>query len=154
MVQLDALDKAIVEELQRDSRATYAEIGSRVGLSAAAVHSRVKNLERRKVITGFGARIDAVAIGLPVTAFLAVRVANALPGMEVRDHLVDGPEIEECHSVAGAIDLLLKVRCASPEHLEELIKTVRTVPGVDRTDTSVVLRTVFDQRPLRPPSPR
>src|SRR6187549_2926693 len=63
MVQMDAIDRSVVEELQRDSRATYAEIGARVSLSAAAVHARVKNLERRGVLTGFGARVDAEAVG-------------------------------------------------------------------------------------------
>jgi len=151
-VQLDDIDCAVVEELQRDSRATYAQVGARVGLSAAAVHARVKNLERRGVITGFGARVDAEAVGLPVTAFLAVRVANGVIGDGVKDQLHTIAEIEECHSVAGAVDLLMKVRCASPTHLESLIRRVNTVPGVDRTDTTVVLTTVFDDRPL--PLPR
>ena len=71
IVQLDDIDCCVVEELQRDSRSTYAQIGVAVGLSAAAVHARVKNLERRGVITGFGARVDAEAVGLPVTAFRA-----------------------------------------------------------------------------------
>lgn len=148
IVQLDDLDCSIVEELQRNSRATYAEVGGRVGLSAAAVHARVKNLERRGVVTGFGARVDAEAVGLPVTAFLSVRVANGALGDRVKDQLHTIAEIEECHSVAGAVDLLLKVRCASPTHLESLIRRVNTVPGVDRTDTTVVLTTVFDDRPL------
>jgi Lrp/AsnC family leucine-responsive transcriptional regulator len=148
IVQLDDIDCCVVEELQRDSRSTYAQIGVAVGLSAAAVHARVKNLERRGVITGFGARVDAEAVGLPVTAFLSVRVANGIIGDGVKDqlHMID--EIEECHSVAGAVDLLLKVRCTSPTHLESLIRRVNTVPGVDRTDTTVVLTTVFDDRPL------
>lgn len=148
MVQLDALDRAITERLQRDSRATYAEIGSRVGLSAAAVHSRVKKLEERRVITGYGARVDAAAVGLPVTAFLSVRVMNGSTGDNVKQQLHEIAEIEECHSTAGSVDLLLKVRCASPVHLEDLIRDVRTVPGVDRTDTMVVLTTIFDARPL------
>ena len=153
MVQLDDLDRAIIEQLQRDSRATYAEIGSRVSLSAAAVHSRVKGLERRGVITGYGARVDVAAVGLPVSAFRAVRVGNGITGDSVKEALGAITEIEECHGVAGSIDLLLKVRCASPVHLEELIREVRLVPGVSRTDTTVVLTTVFEARPLalRPP---
>lgn len=147
MVQLDAIDRSVVEELQRDSRATYAEIGSRVNLSAAAVHARVKNLERRGVLTGYGARVDAEAVGWPLTAFLAVRTSGPVMH-ERRDDLVTIPEIQECHSVAGAIDLLLKVRCTSPSHLEDLIRRVNAVPGVDRTDTTVVLTTVFDGRPI------
>ena len=152
MVQLDALDRSITEQLQRDSRATYAEIGSRVGLSAAAVHSRVKKLEERGIITGYGARVDAAAVGLPVTAFLAVRVVNGNTGDQVKQRLQRIAAIEECHSTAGSVDLLLKVRCASPMQLETLIRDVRTVPGVDRTDTTVVLTTVFDARPLALPT--
>ena len=152
MVQLDPTDRSVVEQLQRDSRATYAEIGARVGLSAAAVHSRVKNLEKRGIVTGYGARVDAAAVGLPVTAFLAVRVMNGSTGDGVKQQLHRIAEIEECHSTAGSVDLLLKVRCASPTHLEDLIRDVRTVAGVDRTDTTVVLTTIFESRPLALPS--
>ena len=147
MVQLDPIDRSVVEQLQRDSRATYAEIGARVGLSAAAVHARVKNLERRNVVTGFGARVDPEAVGWPLTAFLAVRTSGPIVG-ERREQLAEIAEIEECHSVAGAIDLLLKVRCTTPSHLEDLIRRVNAVPGVDRTDTTVVLTTLFDDRPI------
>lgn len=153
MIHLDPLNQAVVEQLQRDSRSTYAEIGLRVGLSAAAVHSRVKNLEKRGVIIGYGARVDAAAVGLPVTAFLAIRVVNSITGDDVKRELHRIAEIEECHSTAGSVDLLLKVRCASPTHLEDLIRKVRTVPGVGRTDTTVVLTTIFDARPLALPAP-
>jgi Lrp/AsnC family leucine-responsive transcriptional regulator len=153
VVHLDAIDRAVLEHLQRDSRSTYAEIGAAVGLSAAAVHSRVKQLERKGVITGYGARLDAAAVGLPVTAFLAVRVENGLTGDAVKAALTDIAEIEELHGTAGSIDLMLKVRAASPVHLEDLIRRVRLAPGVDRTDTTVVLSTTFESRPLVVPAP-
>ena len=156
MVQLDEVDRAIIEQLQQDSRATYAEIGAQVNLSAAAVHHRVKGLERRGVITGYGARVDAAAVGLPVTAFLEIRVTNGITGDAVKADLTHIAAIEECHATAGSVDILLKVRCASPAELENLIREVRLVRGVDRTDTTVVLTTVFEDRPLalrtRPPA--
>jgi Lrp/AsnC family transcriptional regulator, leucine-responsive regulatory protein len=150
MVQLDSIDRAILVELQRDSRQTYAEIGTRVGLSAATVHNRVKNLEKRQIIQGYGARVDPKAIGLEVVAFISIRLDGGFNCRDIAPHLVSHPEVEECHAVAGDIDTLLKVRVPNPDALEQLIFEIKQIPGVRRTSSLVTLSTQFEHRALVP----
>lgn len=150
MIQLDAVDKAILLVLQRDTRLSYAQIGAQVGLSAAAVHDRVKKLEKRGVILGYKVQVDPEVLGLGLTAFIAVRLENHASANQVAPRLAEFSEIEEFHSVAGEVDLLLKVRSASPKALEELIYRLKAVEGVARTTSSVVLTTMFEGRPLIP----
>jgi Lrp/AsnC family transcriptional regulator, leucine-responsive regulatory protein len=152
MVQLDSIDRAILVELQRDSRQTYAEIGTRVGLSAATVHNRVKNLEKRQIIQGYGARVDPKAIGLEVVAFISIRLEGGVNCRDIAPHLVNHPEVEECHAVAGDVDTLLKVRVPNPA-LEQLIFEVKQIPGVRRTSSLVTLSTQFEHRALVPVEP-
>ena len=76
MVQIDAIDRAILLELQQESRLSYAEIGARVGLSPAAVHDRVKKLERKGVIQAYRIRVSPEALGLKLTAFVSIRLEN------------------------------------------------------------------------------
>ncbi len=150
MNNLDHHDKAILLELQRDSRQTYAEIGASVGLSAASVHSRVKTLEKRGIIKGFSARVDARALGLPVLAFVSVRTDGSTSCFLIAPTFKQFSEIEECYSVAGDTDIMLKVRTNTPEALEELLYRVKQIPGVSRTNTVVTLSTAFEHQPLIP----
>jgi Lrp/AsnC family transcriptional regulator, leucine-responsive regulatory protein len=153
MVQLDSIDRAILVEMQRDSRQTYAEIGTRVGLSAATVHNRVKNLEKRQIIQGYGARVDPKAIGLEVVAFISIRLEGGVNCRDIAPHLVNHPEVEECHAVAGDVDTLLKVRVPNPDALEQLIFEIKQIPGVRRTSSMVTLSTQFEHRALVPVEP-
>ena len=73
MEQLDAVDRRLVRELSTDGRASYTDLAERVGLSVSAAHQRVRRLEQRGVIRGYGARIDPDALGLPLTAFVSVK---------------------------------------------------------------------------------
>ncbi len=76
---IDEKDRAILDILQRDDRTGYAEIGSKVKLAASSVYERVKRMERQGVIRGYGAVVDAKAVGRGVTAFVSVatRAASA-----------------------------------------------------------------------------
>ena len=147
----DEIDRSILLELQRDSRQTYAEIGTKVGLAAASVHDRVKKLEKRGVIDGYGAHVNADALGLSTLAFIQIRLENNSNCMLVAPNFIQFPEVEECHSVAGDVDVILKVRAANPHELEQLLYRVKQVPGVSRTTTLVTLTTAFEHQPLTPP---
>ncbi|MER3484094.1 MAG: Lrp/AsnC family transcriptional regulator [Meiothermus sp.] len=150
MVQIDAIDRAILLELQQESRLSYAEIGARVGLSPAAVHDRVKKLERKGVIQAYRIRVSPEALGLKLTAFVSIRLENNSSCRAVLPALEQFPEVEEVHSVAGEVDVLLKVRTTDPKTLEDLIYRIKSVEGVSRTTSSVVLSTAVEGRPLVP----
>jgi Lrp/AsnC family transcriptional regulator, leucine-responsive regulatory protein len=150
MIQLDEADRAILKELQQDCRQTYADIAAKVNLSAATVHARVKNLEKRGVISGYGARINAPSVGLSTLAFIQLRLESNSNGLAVASNFIQFPEIEECYSVAGDVDAILKVRVANPHELEMLLYKIKQVQGVNRTNTLVTLSTLFEHQPIEP----
>ena len=146
---LNDTDRAIIEVLQNEGRATYAQIAQQVGLSPAAVHERVKKLETRGVITGYHARIEPSEVGSGVTAFISVS-QTAGPRGRLEDVFAQIPWIEECHHIAGEESLLLKVRAESTRALEHVIWEIRAMDSVERTKTVIVLATVFEARPVVP----
>jgi Lrp/AsnC family leucine-responsive transcriptional regulator len=144
---LDERDLEIVAALREDARATYADIAARVGLSASSVHERVRKLEASGVITAYRAIVDPEAMGLFVTALIAVTPLDPQQPDDLPDRLADLPEVEDCLSVAGEANYILKVRTRSTNHLEELIRRLREKAGVS-TRTTIVLSIPFEGRPV------
>jgi Lrp/AsnC family leucine-responsive transcriptional regulator len=146
---LDERDLAIVSALQEDARATYADIGRRAGLSASSVHERVRKLEQAGVIRGYQAVVDPHALGLDVTALIAVTPLDPTQPDDLPERVEEFAEVEDCYSVAGEASYVLKVRTGTPDRLEELIRRLRDKGGV-QTRTTVVLSIPFERRALRP----
>ena len=146
---LDERDLAILAALQEDARATYSEVGRRVGLSASAVHERVRKLERTGAIRGYRAIVDPEAVGLFVTALIAVSPLDPTQADDLPDRVRDFREVEDCFSVAGEANYILKVRTPTTAGLEDLIRRLRE-KGEVQTRTTVVLSTPFEGRPLNP----
>ena len=146
---LDDRDLEIVAALQDDARATYADIGRRVALSASSVHERVRKLEEAGVIRGYRAIVDPEALGLFVTSLIAVTPLDPLQPDDLPERVDGFAEVEACYSVAGEANYILKVRTATTEGLEDLIRRLREKGGV-QTRTTVVLSTPFEDRPVRP----
>ncbi len=144
-------DARILDHLQRDGRAPYAELGAAVGMSAPSAHERVKKLESRGIIRGYAAIVDPAAVGLGVLAFSWIRQA---PGTTTTDLTADFaaiPEVEECHHVAGEADYVLKVRAVDTRDLERVMHAVQSIRHVYTTETEMVFSTAFERRPLRLP---
>ena len=144
---LDDRDLAIIACLQDDARATYADVAARVGLSASSVHERVRKLEASRTIRGYRAIVDPEAIGLMVTALIAVTPLDPQQPDDLPERLADFPEVEDCLSVAGEANYILKVRTRSTNHLEELIRRLREKAGVS-TRTTIALSIPFEGRPV------
>jgi Lrp/AsnC family leucine-responsive transcriptional regulator len=144
---LDARDLDILAALQDDARSTYADVAQRVGLSASAVHDRVRKLEHAGVIRGYRAVIDAEAVGLYVTALVAATPFDPGQPDDLPDRVADFPEVEDCYSVAGEANYILKVRTRTTAALEDLIRRLREKAGV-ATRTTVVLSVPFEDRPI------
>jgi Lrp/AsnC family leucine-responsive transcriptional regulator len=145
---LDERDLAIVAALQEDARATYADVGARVGLSASAVHDRVRKLERQGVVRGYRAVIDPEAIGLFVTALIEASPLDPKQPDDLPERVRAFPEVEDCLSVAGEANYVLKVRTKTTGELEDLIRRLRENGGVT-TKTTIALSIPFEGRPLR-----
>jgi Lrp/AsnC family transcriptional regulator, leucine-responsive regulatory protein len=146
---MDPKDRAIVEVLQDDARSTYAQIGARVGLSASTVHDRVRKLERRGIIRGYRASVDPQAVGLDVTALVSVMPLDPSQPDDLPDRVVGFSEVEDCYSVAGHENYILKVRTRTTADLEDLLRRIREKGGV-QTRTTVVLSIPFEARSLQP----
>jgi Lrp/AsnC family leucine-responsive transcriptional regulator len=144
---LDDRDLDIVAALQEDARATYADIGRRVGLSASSVHERVRKLEGTHVIRAYRADVDPEALGLFVTALIAVTPLDPTQPDDLPDRVREFREIEDCFSVAGESNYVLKVRTKTTSDLEELIRRLRE-KGEVQTRTTIVLSVPFEGRPL------
>ena len=140
-VEPDAIDLQIISILQEHCRIPLVKLGEQVGLSAPSVIERVKKLEDGGVITGYHASVDARRLGRDVTAFIGVSIAHPR-SISVFERTVDQlDEVLECHHITGEHTVLLKIKTQSTATLEELIKTIRTIDGVARTETMVVLST-------------
>ena len=111
---MEEIDRAIVPALTTDGRLSYTDLAEKVGLSVSAVHQRVRRLEQRGVIRGYAARVAYEALGLPLTAFVAIRPLDPSQPDDAPERLAHLPEIESCYSVAGEDFYLLLVRVASP----------------------------------------
>ncbi len=146
-MDLDELDAQLLRLLVQDGRRSYTDLARDTGLSTSAVHQRVRRLEQRGVIRGYGAVVDFEAIGLPLTAFVSVTPLDPGAPDDVPERLAPLPEIEACHSVAGDDNYILKVRVATPGDLEGLLARIRSAAGVS-TRTTVVLSTPYEARPL------
>ncbi|MFN2590692.1 MAG: Lrp/AsnC family transcriptional regulator [Actinomycetota bacterium] len=146
---MDVRDLRILAVLQDDARATYSEIGKRVGMAASSVHDRVRKLEQAGVIRSYRADVDPEAVGLFVTALVSVSPLSATQPDDLPDRVREFPEVEACHSVAGDENYILKVRTKTTSDLEDFLRRLREKAGVN-TRTTVVLSTPFEHRPLAP----
>jgi Lrp/AsnC family transcriptional regulator, leucine-responsive regulatory protein len=143
---VEEIDRAIVAALAADGRLSYTDLADKVGLSVSAAHQRVRRLEQRGVLKGYTARLDYEAIGLPLTAFVAIRPLDSAAPDDAPQRLAGLPEVESCYSVAGEDFYLLLVRVGSPGDLERLLQEIRTAANV-ATRTTVVLSTPYESRP-------
>lgn len=140
-IELDAIDLQIIDALQEHGRIPHAKLADQVGLSAPSVIERVKKLEDGGIITGYHASVDARRLGRDVTAFIGVSIAHPRT-ISLFEETVDlMPDVLECHHVTGEHTVLLKVKTYNTAMLEQLIRTIRLIEGVTRTETMVVLST-------------
>jgi len=142
-MHLDPIDYRILDLLQRDARTTQVQIASAVKLSQPSVADRIKKLDESGTVLGYVARLDPRKVGNDIRAFVGVRVAHPRHHDAFTRRIQQIPEVLECHRVAGLDSYMLKVIARDTEALDELIsETLRRLPGVTRTTTTVVLATV------------
>ena len=140
-IDLDGIDLQILGLLQQNCKLSWGKIGEEVGLSAPSVIERVKKLEENGTIRSYQAILDGRTLGLDVTAFIGVLIAQptSIQVVEQRVTVLDG--VLESHHVTGDYTLLVKVKTKNTQSLEELIRQLRSIEGVARTVTMVVLST-------------
>ena len=145
IMRLDRIDHAILDHLQRDARATSAELGEVAGLSPSPAHRRQRLLEAAGLIRGYVALLDQDRVGLPISVFVSVRLT-----MQTEDHLqafeqavAEMPEVMECYVMSGVHDYLLRVVAADLASFEEFLRTRLTrIPGVRSMESAFALKRV------------
>ena len=133
---LDPTDIAIIEALQADGRMAVSELGRRIGLSQPATSERVKRLEERGIIAGYGARIDAASLGLGMMAVIRLRTTPEHIRACIKQ-FSEMPQVIEVLRLTGEDCFLLKVLVPSPGELETIVDTIARYGAVT---TSLVLR--------------
>src|SRR3954464_9058116 len=150
---MDDIDRRIVALLREDARRSFQSIGMRVALSAPPVKGRVARLEADGVIRGYSAQVDPGRFGWGTHAFVALYCEGRMAAAEVRDAVEDHPEVEAAYTVAGGAayrgageaSAVVHVRARDTAHLEETLERLRDRPGITRTQTQIVLSTLFER---------
>jgi Lrp/AsnC family leucine-responsive transcriptional regulator len=151
---LDAIDRRILRLLREDGRMSHAAIAKTVGLSGPAVHDRVRKLEAAGIVSGYTAVLDPVALDRSHVAFVMVTLSD---GSEfaidepIVARICEEPDVLEFHRIAGQDCYLIKVRTATNKDLEQLLRRIRTIRGVARTRTTIVLSTELEHPSISVP---
>lgn len=151
-VSMDKIDRNLLVLVQYNGRGSYASYGERVGLSAAAVHDRLKKLERNGALRHWSAAVAPDLIGASVMAFVRIQVDLPVNIRALSDCVVAMPEVLECHQLGGEWSCLIKIRTASEKDLDTLVaSTIAELPGVIRLQTERVRESVKESHILPVP---
>ena len=145
MDRLDDTDERILTELVEHARATFAEIGERVNMSAPAVKRRVHRNLDGGVIRGFTTVIDRNALGWNTEAYVQVYCHGTIAPDELRRAWVDIPEVVSAATVTGTADAILHVLARDMSHLEVALERIRSSADIERSESIVVLSNLIDR---------
>jgi DNA-binding Lrp family transcriptional regulator len=148
---LDDLDRRIVAALVEDARATYAEVGSQVGLSAPAVKRRVDRLRASGAITGVAAPVNPEALGWTTEAYVELFCRGRTSPAEIAAAVIRHPEVIDACTVTGEADALLHIRAADVHHFEQVVERIGAESFVVRTRSVIVLSRLVHRPDLLPP---
>ncbi|MGG7646061.1 Lrp/AsnC family transcriptional regulator [Rhodovulum sp. YNF3179] len=146
-IDLDRFDRAILRVLSAEGRITVTELARRVGLSKSPTQARLKRLEAEGVITGYRASLDPIKLGRDHIAFVEVKLTDtkAAALAAFNRAVMDIPEVEQCHMIAGGFDYLLKVRTGDMATYRQIMgEKISALPHVSHTSTYVAMEAVKD----------
>lgn len=145
---LDPIGWRILSELQENARIQLAELGRRVGLSNPAVIERVRRMEEAGIISGYRAEINHHKVGLPVSAYIRIRIHGDSIARFI-SAVRDMQEVFECHRITGDDTFLVKVYAANTEELEKIVDSFNPYMT---TNTMLVLSSPVTRRAIEAPS--
>ena len=150
-MQIDATDQQIIASLIADARASYADIGGQVSLSAPAVKRRVDRLRAAGVIKGFTAVIDPAAIGWTTEAFVELYCTGRTTPAQLSAMARKDPAVVGAYTVSGEADALVHLRAADIAHLEQALERLRAESFVTSTRSMIVLSRLIETVSASPP---
>ena len=144
---IDGIDKKILRALMNDARTPVLEIARQVGISGAAIHQRLRKLEKSGLISGSKFIINPKVLGYTTMAFVGIFLYKARSNPDAVRQLKKIPEVLECHYTTGNWSILVKILCKDNEHLMEVLnKDIQTISGVSRTETFISLNQQIDRQ--------
>ena len=153
VAHLDRIDLQLLALLQENGRISQHDLAKSVGLSAPAISERLRKLEERGIVQQFTTILEPKLLGLDILAFISVGISGSRYFVEFRRHVLEHPNVVECHSVTGQGSHLLKIRAENTVALEELLAEIQSWPGVQWTTTSIVLSTLKETSSIPLPHP-
>ena len=146
-VSIDGIDKIIIKHLLEDARTPIQILANASGISGAAVHQRLKKMEKAKVIKGSQVILNPKILGFKTMAFIGIYLDKAIRNPEAVKQLEQIDEVIECHYTTGNWSIFVKLLCRDNEHLMELLnKKIQSVEGVSRTETFISLQQQLDRQ--------
>ncbi len=146
--QLDKTDITILKHLQREGRTQRNKLAEKVNLSVPSVSERMRKLEERNLIEGYHAVLNAKEFDYDITAFIFVEVDGSQFYEPFVEKVTALPEVLECHSITGEGSHMLKIRTRNTESFENLLSTIQSWEGVDKTKSNIVLSSFKETREL------
>lgn len=139
-MKIDGIDKIIIKRLVSDARTPVLSIAREVGISGAAIHQRLRKLEKSQLIDGYRMVINPKSLGYNTTAFVGIFLDSSSQYSSAIKKLKDFPEIVESHYTTGNYAIFIKILCKNNEDLMHLLnKNIQNIKGVSRTETFISL---------------
>ena len=144
---IDGIDKQILRALMEDARTPILEIARQVGISGAAIHQRLRKLEKSELVSGSKFIVNPKVLGYTTMAFVGIYLDKAMNNPDAVKQLEKIPEVLECHYTTGNWSILIKILCKDNEHLMHVLnKEIQTIEGVSRTETFISLDQQIDRQ--------
>lgn len=141
-VAMDGIDRQIIAELVEDGRLSVTELSDRVSLSLSATSQRLRRLVDGGAITRFTVALDSAVVGRPIDALVDVRLPSGGPFADLDAEVLSLPEVVDAVHLTGRFDYQLRLRCASIDDLDTILRNFKETLGVEETSTRIVLSTV------------
>jgi Lrp/AsnC family transcriptional regulator for asnA, asnC and gidA len=140
IVKIDGIDKILLNGLMQNARMSINQLSKQVGISGAAVHQRIKKLEKSGLIHGSQITINPKQLGYTTLAFVGIYLDKAMNNPSAVTQLKKINEVIECHYTTGDWSVLVKILCKDNEHLMNLLNNhIQKIPGISRTETFISL---------------
>ena len=140
VIRIDGIDKIILNNLMEDARMSINQLAKLVGISGAAVHQRLKKLEKAQLIQGSQMKVNPKKLGYTTLAFVGIYLDKAMNNPAAVEQLRKINEVIECHYTTGNWSILVKILCKDNEHLMNLLNNqIQKIEGISRTETFISL---------------
>ncbi|ARV16868.1 Lrp/AsnC family transcriptional regulator [Polaribacter sp. SA4-12] len=146
-MKIDGIDKKIIRSLIKDARIPILSIARDVGISGAAIHQRLRKLEKSELIDGYQMMINPKSLGYNTTAFVGVYLNSSAVLLSVIKRIKEISEVLECHYTTGKFTVFIKVVCKENEDLMQLLDTkIKVIKGVSKFETFISLNQQIDRQ--------